>query len=329
VRIDAATALRIGLVLFVVVWIFGPAELRSTVPVWLPFLLALGLELQFFLGAGRPGRAAPEARNRLPQAVDRERYGYPDEPDELLLVRDGADELWIPYAGESAEEVDELVAEARTQADREASVRAAPVPGDRRGLPVRRLVTGVGVIVALLAVVWIAESRRGWNGVGADARVRTEARLSAEAARIAGHPVTVRCDDAGAFVGAVQHSDGLAEVGGELAFLAPERCFHLYRLVFDGDVSFSQTARSVAVLAHEAWHLRGVRDEGTTECYALQSGVQLGRRLGLSESTARRMMRQQLVENQLRRGRTLEYRVPEECRGGGRLDLRPDVSSFP
>jgi hypothetical protein len=40
-------------------------------------------------------------------------------------------------------------------------------------------------------------------------------------------------------------------------------------------------------------------------------------------------MRQQLTENQLRRGSALEYRVPPECRDGGRLDLNRDVSEFP
>jgi hypothetical protein len=72
-----------------------------------------------------------------------------------------------------------------------------------------------------------------------------------------------------------------------------------------------------------------VGDEGTTECYALQSGVELGQRLGLSEDTARRMMRQQLTENALRVGGSFEYRVPPECRDGGRLDLDPGSSSFP
>ena len=91
----------------------------------------------------------------------------------------------------------------------------------------------------------------------------------------------------------------------------------------------SRTARAIAVLAHEAWHLRGESDEGPTECYALQSGVELGRRLGLDEGTARRMMAQQLAENTLRGLGSLDYRVSGECRDGGRLDLDPDHSSFP
>ena len=72
-----------------------------------------------------------------------------------------------------------------------------------------------------------------------------------------------------------------------------------------------------------------MRDEGTTECYALQAGVEIGQRLGLSEDTARQMMRQQLTENALRSQGGLEYLVPPDCRDGGRLDLNPDIARFP
>jgi hypothetical protein len=141
--------------------------------------------------------------------------------------------------------------------------------------------------------------------------------------------VSIRCDEARDYVGAVQHADGVAVVGGDLAILTPEICDDLYRLAFEDETKGSRTGRAVAVLAHEAWHLHGVADEGMTECYALQSGVELGTRLGLSEDTARRLMRQQLVENQLRGASTLEYRIPSECRDGGRLDLHQGDASFP
>ena len=328
-RISAVAAFRLGLVAFVLAWLFGPSELRTAVPVWLPFLIALGLELQFFVGARGPTTASVESRDRLPQAVDRERFGYPEEPEELLLVREGGRELWVPYSGEMGDELEELMLEARERGGL-GTDQPVPAPVDtRRTQALRRLLAGLAVIAVLVAVVWFAESRRGWEGVAAGDRIETEDRISAEASRIAGHPVEVRCDEKGEFVGAVQHADGVAVVGGEQAYLTPERCYHLFRLALEGDTSFSQTARSLAVLAHEAWHLRGVRDEGTTECYALQSGVELGRRLGLSERTARRMMRQQLVENRLRRGAGAEYLVPPDCRDDGRLDLDPESSAFP
>jgi hypothetical protein len=281
------TLLRVGLVVFVLAWLLDFGELQSLVPIWVAFLIALGLELQFFISAMRP---SPLRRpDRGPQPIDRERYGFE-----------------LPW-----------------DADEE------PAPEPERGLPIRQLLVGLGVIAVLAVVIWAVDIGTGWDALDQEERAAATERFSAEASQIAGKPVRIRCDESGSFVGAVQHADGVAAVGGDLAFLTPERCLDLYRLAFEDEVRSSQTGRSLAVLTHEAWHLRGVSDEGTTECYALQSGVEVGERLGLSEGTARRLMRQQLTENQLRRGSALEYRVPPECRDGGRLDLNRDVSEFP
>jgi hypothetical protein len=324
--VSFVTALRVALTLFVLAWIFGPYELRSAVPIWLAFLVALGLEVNFFAGALR--RNPPPHPDRLPQTVDRERYGYSEESDDLLLVRDGDEELWITYSGESDEEVDELIASARERPQEEV---AAAERNESRSVwpPVRRFLTGLGVIAGLAFVLWFVDSRTGWDSLKGDTRIEAVTRFSDEASRIAGKPVTIRCDESRDYVGLVQHADGVAAVGGDRAYLTPERCFDLYRLAFDGEVRSSQTGRALAVLAHEAWHLRGVSDEGTTECYALQSGVGLGQRLGLSEGTARQLMRQQLAENALHSGATTEYLVSGECRDGGRLDLDPADTRFP
>ncbi|MDP8911500.1 MAG: hypothetical protein M3M94_05480 [Actinomycetota bacterium] len=320
---SASSAVRVALVLFVVVWLVGPSALRAVVPIWLPFLVALGLEVHFFLGwrGSPPGRVR---RDRAPQPIDRERFGYAAESDELILVRRGGEELWIPASAQADDDPDAF-------AEREPEpLELTPYLPERRPLRrARRFAAGIVVIAALAFVVWAVESRRGWSGLDADTRASATERFSAEASRVAGHRVAIRCDDAGEYVGAVQHADGVAFIGGRLAYLTPERCYDLYRLAFEGDVKFSQTARAIAVLAHEAWHLAGERDEGRTECYALQSGVELAQRLGLDEETARRMMRQQLAENASRRGRGAEYRVPAECRDRGELDLKPRSSEFP
>jgi hypothetical protein len=241
----------------------------------------------------------------------------------VLLRRDG-EELWIPYAGEEGDELERLIEEAR-----EAPEPAPVVPPPRGRRPIGQLLLGCGLIAALALVVWLTEYRGGWRGLDADQKAEATALFSAEASRIAGHQVSIRCDEGGDFVGAVQHSDGIAAVGGTLAYLAPERCNSLYRLAFEDKVDSSLTGRAIAVLAHEAWHLRGVRDEATTECYALQSGVELGRRLGLGEGTARQLMREQLAENALHAQGSPEYLVTADCRDGGALDLNPRSSSFP
>ena len=274
-------ALRIALALFVLAWIFGPYALRSAVPVWLVFLIALGLEVQFFLGALR--REPRAARDRGPQAVDRERFGYPEDVED-------------PFEAELDEEYEPEPVEL--------------VPARR---PLRRALAGLAVIGAVGLALWLVEARTGWDALSAETKAEAEARFSAEAARIAGKPVTVRCDESGRYVGAVQHADGAAVIGGDLAFLTPERCLDLYRLAFQGEIRDSRTGRALVVLAHEAWHLRGVRDEGQTECNALRSGVELGRRLGLSQETARELMGQQRAENALRAARSPDYLLPPGC----------------
>jgi hypothetical protein len=286
-----APVVRIALAVFVLAWIFGPQALRAGVPIWLPFLIAVALEVNFLIGAIRPG---PERTpDRAPQQVDRERYGYELEGD----------------AG----------VDAGLETFREPPARSLA----------GRFIMGLGLITALAALVWIVESRSGWDSLSGETRGRAVARFSDEAARIAQKPVTLRCDESRDYVGLVQHADGVAEVGGDRAYLTPERCFDLYRLAFRGEVTWSQTSRALAVLAHEAWHLRGVHDEATTECYALQSAVELGVRLGLSEDDAGRMMRQQLTENALRGAAGSEYVVSGECKEGGRLDLHRDSGRFP
>lgn len=285
------TLLYVGLVVFVLAWILGPEALRDLVPLWLVFCLALGLELAFFAGAFR-SRPAPSP-DRGPQPRDRERFGYP------------------PGEDEEGDEPDDVVLDA---------------PPSRRW---RRLLTGVALIGTLAGAAWLVESRTGWESLDGPVRAEATSVFSDEASRIAGKPVAIRCDEAGDYVGVVQHTDGAATVGGELAFLTPAICHDLYRLAFRDEVRSSRTARALAVLAHEAWHLRGEADEGVTECYAVQSGVGLGVRLGLSEERARALMRLALRENALRSGASFEYRVPPECRDAGRLDLAQDDPRFP
>ena len=308
---------QIALVVFVLAWIFGPSELRDAVPILLVFLVAVGLEVQFLVSALRGGPA--RRPDRHPQDIDRERYGFEREPADIVVVDDGDDEVWLGVADELE---DDLLVDDDYEDEYEPEPRSFLAP-------LRRFAIGLGVIAAFGAVVWFLESRTGWDSLDGDTRAAAVSRFSDEASRIAEKPVSIRCDEARDYVGAVQHADGVAVVGGDLAILTPEICHDLYRLTFENETTGSRTGRAIAVLAHEAWHLRGVGDEGTTECYALQSGVELGRRLGLSEDTARQLMRQQLTENALRGAGSLDYRVTSECSDGERLDLNEGDESFP
>ena len=295
--------LRIAAVALVLAWFFVPA-LRRSIPAWVPFLAFAALEAQFLL-AGLRERGAPSGpRGRAPQAADVEELGGPEWLEPTLVEIDGR-QVWVP-----------------------AEVEREPRPARPRRRLLPRL-EGAAVLAGLLLLL-VLLPERGWRGLDDADQSRTQARLSAEAGRIARHRVQIRCDGRGEAVGIVQHADGVAEVGGTNAFLTPEICFRLYRLAFRGDEgSFSQTARAIAVLAHEAWHLRGEADEGVTNCYAFQSGVELGERLGLSSGTAAQMMRQQLAENAIQARSAPAYLVPPACRNGGTLDLAPGTDRFP
>jgi hypothetical protein len=286
--------LRVALVGFVVAWILGPSALRSAVPIPLVFLVALGLEVHFLVGALRGGTT--RSPDRTPQQIDRDRYGFDVETDAL--------------------------------ADDEFDLEPEPVEQEP-ARPLRSFAVGAGIIAVLVFAVVAFDARGGWGSLSGERKAEAVARFSAEASRIAQKPVDIRCDEARDYVGAVQHADGVATVGGELAILTPEMCFRLYRLAFSGEVAGSRTGRAIAVLAHEAWHLHGEAEESVAECYALQSAVVLGRRLGLGDGRARQLMRQQLVENELRGVDSLAYRVGPECRDGGALDLDPGRTTFP
>jgi hypothetical protein len=72
-----------------------------------------------------------------------------------------------------------------------------------------------------------------------------------------------------------------------------------------------------------------VRSEAKANCYAYQSGVRVGRALGLSAAMSRRLMREQLADNPADFADAPAYVVPSGCHRGGSLDLRLDGSHFP
>ncbi len=105
---------------------------------------------------------------------------------------------------------------------------------------------------------------------------------AAEAARIAGRPVEVECDDGYAYTGLGSDTLGIAFPDHALAFLRPSVCRTLHDAI-DGEHPQTDAAgEAVLVLAHEAVHLRGELREGVTECLGLQEGVGLAVRLGWS-----------------------------------------------
>jgi hypothetical protein len=269
------------------------ATLQSWVPPLLPFLAALTVEAQFFVAGAR--RGGPRvARDRGPQDRDLADFGWADDEEEF------------------DPEFDERV------------------PAPRRDWHARRrLVQGAAVLAILSGLFLLDRSRPTWHKLPAHERAATLAILDRQAARIAGHPAQVICDSAGRKVGYVQDADGLAEVGGRRMWVTPAVCYRLAKARRLTGSTETATGRAIAVLAHEAWHLHGETSEAIANCYAYQSGVQVGRALGLSATTSRRLMHEQLADNPGDFADTPAYVVPAGCHRGGSLDLRLDGAHFP
>jgi len=270
---------RIAVLAVVIAYFLAPYGVRSWFPVWLLFLLALGLEIDFFVGGWLQTRRPAPAEETLDRG-----------PQQRDLSELGSWGYWDP------------------------SEPTPPVEAEPtfRWHHVAEAVAAIAIVAVLL---YLASRPSGWNAVSSQRQAQTEAILSREASAIANHPATVTCDKNGDFVGFVQDADGLAEVGGDQAFLTPSICNTLYQLAVKHRVqSFSQTARAIAVLGHESWHLRGEANEGLANCYGFQSGVQIGQNLGLTKSKARAMMQEQLATNASDSGPNSQYRVPSDCR---------------
>ena len=276
----------------------------------MPFLAFAALELNFLVGGLRDWGSAPTKRGRLPQESDIEELGGEEWLEPVLVEVDGRD-VWLPEgprARRTSSRTPPLRRRARCWAGSKASRSSRRSPSS------------------------CSCSFRAEAGTGST-RTTGRGRRRASRPRRAGSRATRHASTAtprGEAVGVVQHADGIAEVGGRNAYLTPDICYRLYRLAFkDDEGAFSQTARAIAVLAHEAWHLRGETDEGVTNCYAFQSGVALGERLGLSEGTAARMMRQQLADNAVFARSAPEYLVPRSAATAAASTSIPVEAAFP
>lgn len=282
-------------------WLFSPS-LQAAVPFWLPFAVLAATELEFLV------RGVREARG----------HRRPEPPRSALERRlpgtDDADLGWVEVEDEDGEPV---------------LVPAAPAERRRSRLP---LAVGVALAAALFVIALRVDTQNSWSSLTAAERARAEQRLTREAVAIAGRPVTVRCDDGYAFTGVGSDAAGVAFIRSGITYLEPDVCRTLHDIITVGNVPASRedAAFAITVLAHEATHLRGIRNEAVSECYAIQEGTKLGIRLGLDRGEAQGLMRAQLDRDLGDRSvARLGYRLPAECRNSGTLDLRPGDPSFP
>lgn len=175
-------------------------------------------------------------------------------------------------------------------------------------------------------------------------RQRDETALGRIASVIAGRGVTVECAGAFATLTDVSSRDGSVEFGpdgtpADEAKLSGATCARL-RSFLAGDVpgleclaveahcseEAERAAVAVNVLSHEAWHLRGVRNEAAAQCYALQTNADTALQLGASPDEAAAIA--SWVDRRVQPALPSEYRT-SECRDGGPLDLQPERTAWP
>jgi hypothetical protein len=202
-----------------------------------------------------------------------------------------------------------------------------------------RAALSIVVLVAALAV--LAGARQAFPHAHSAARKDDfSVRLDRVAQAISGrHDVSVRCGETAdpSILGTVLF---YGDLPGREALLAPQVCGTLERLWKRGGPSLACTeigggqcgkevvalAWATSALAHESYHLRGVRDEAAAECYGLQSTAFTARALGAPPAYATRLAEYTFWN--VRPPVDFGYFSPE-CRDGGRLDLRPQTSRWP
>jgi hypothetical protein len=147
-----------------------------------------------------------------------------------------------------------------------------------------------------------------------------ESRLGEVASGIAGRKVSVRCDDLSDLRDSVEPG-GVVQFSGDspanYTRIRYDLCTQLRRLGRDHGAGRGAEARAVEVLAHESFHLRGIKDEAAAECYAIQFIPRVAR--GLGATTANAELLHELALH------AYPYHPPRylsaECRSGGALDL--------
>jgi hypothetical protein len=190
-------------------------------------------------------------------------------------------------------------------------------------------------VIALVAAAW-------WNQHRTNGHERALGRIASE---IAGRPVEIHCQglpssliDISNRAGEVRFNDD--GTPPDEATLKRDTCrdlrrfagvraapsFECVRRAAPCERSIGRIASAVRVLAHEAWHLRGVTNEAETECYALQTTAFAARRLGATAAEARAVA----LWNTRHVYRTLpsQYQTGE-CRAGGSFDLRRGTTVWP
>jgi hypothetical protein len=175
-----------------------------------------------------------------------------------------------------------------------------------------------------------------------------EALIGRVATAVAARPVRVSCSLESRLggdlteLGEAQTVPGSSTAG--VVLLAPSICSNLlafaHGLVASDWACVQQNATGLCsgavdadvlalhTLAHESWHVRGIRDEATADCYALQTVSKVAQTLGADAVDAQALAVYYTAHFDAIRRPPTAYRS-SECRDGGALDLNPGPGGWP
>jgi hypothetical protein len=217
----------------------------------------------------------------------------------------------------------------------------------------KRITVGTAVLVAASVLLSTATAQTPLDDAralpaltGPRAQSHVEPRLSAVLSELAGHRAEARCWSSADWrrlsrqrSSWPRHERRLgpwsayASPAHDEAHFSPTLCAILSRLTYRDipvwdDEWPSALAFSVATLAHEAQHLRGILNEAKAECYGMQAITQTAQLLGrtIIEGGYLAELYWRYSYNDADRDRAY---FSDECRNGGSLDLRPDTNVWP
>ncbi|MGN6429216.1 MAG: hypothetical protein ACTHNB_00590 [Gaiellaceae bacterium] len=172
-------------------------------------------------------------------------------------------------------------------------------------------------LLAMLAVLTVLLHR----GAAAQAKPG-DPQLSAIAGQLSGRPVTIRCEGLSGALTGPQGESGRTEFIGDkpvsVSYLQEGICQTLHAYARSPKDCLLPCERPLAVawslntLAHESYHLAGIRNEARTECAALHAIGFVAHSLGASPMQTRALSSYSFA--QLPRRMPVEYSSPE-CRG--------------
>jgi hypothetical protein len=165
---------------------------------------------------------------------------------------------------------------------------------------------------------------RDWSYLKVPHREPTplESRLGEIASLVALRPVQVRCEEFS--TGTAEEPGGIVQFDGsspaDYTRIRPDVCTAMVKFMREPATARLDSAVALKVLAHESFHLQGIKTEAIAECYAMEALPRVAHGLGATVQEGRAMAT--AVYDYVYPRMPPLYRSGD-CRPGGPLDLHP------